>query len=131
MSSDMILLRPHHGMCLAFFVGYGYSDSFSAHMSALLDSLTPDTLIQLTVDTDAVCSACPNNLDGVCKTAQLVADYDRAVLSLCGLQDGQIIAFGRFAELVQTCVLSPDLRPTICGGCHWDGICGKQVSRWV
>ena len=32
-----VLLRPHHGMCLAYFKGEGYSDGFSAHMKEVLD----------------------------------------------------------------------------------------------
>lgn len=32
-----IPLRPHHGMCLAYFKGEGYSDGFSAHMQEMLD----------------------------------------------------------------------------------------------
>lgn len=27
-----VALRPHHGMCLAYFVGKGYSDGFTIHM---------------------------------------------------------------------------------------------------
>ena len=34
-----VLLRPHHGMCLAYFKGEGYSDGFSAHMKDVLDEL--------------------------------------------------------------------------------------------
>ena len=34
-----VLLRPHHGMCLAYFKGEGYSDGFSAHMKEVLDEL--------------------------------------------------------------------------------------------
>ena len=32
-------LRAHHGMCLAFFEGKGYSDGFTAHMRDILHSL--------------------------------------------------------------------------------------------
>lgn len=28
----VIPLRPHHGMCLAYFKGEGYSNGFTAHM---------------------------------------------------------------------------------------------------
>ena len=84
----------------------------------------------LTVGTDAMCAACPNNLDGVCRTADKVAGYDRAVLDLCGLEDGEVLAFGRFTALVQARVLAPGLRPGVCGDCQWDDICSIQPSRW-
>ena len=31
---DILKLRAHHGMCLAFFEGKGYSDTFTLHMEA-------------------------------------------------------------------------------------------------
>lgn len=130
MSSEVISLRPHHGMCMAYFAGYGYSDGFTAHMGALLASLTPETPVRLTVGTDDVCSACPNNQNGVCDKPQLVAAYDNAVLTLCGLREGEILPFGRFTELVQTRILSPGLRPSVCGCCQWNAICSEKKSRW-
>ena len=30
---SMICLRPHHGMCLAYFEGKGYSDGFTVNMT--------------------------------------------------------------------------------------------------
>ena len=32
----VIPLRPHHGMCLAYFKGEGYSNGFTAHMAEML-----------------------------------------------------------------------------------------------
>lgn len=117
-------------MCMAYFVGHGYSDSFSAHMAALLEELTPETPIRLTTATDAVCGPCPNNNGGLCSKPDLVAAYDRSVLSLCGLGEGYILSFGSFTRLVQERILAPGLRPAICGGCQWDSICSSQPSRW-
>ena len=42
-----VLLRPHHGMCLAYFKGEGYSDGFSAHMKEVLDELQKGMDVQL------------------------------------------------------------------------------------
>ena len=44
-----VLLRPHHGMCLAYFKGEGYSDGFSAHMKEVLDELQKGMDVQLYV----------------------------------------------------------------------------------
>ena len=130
MSSNPLLLRPHHGMCMAYFVGRGYSGGFSAHMAALLEALAPESPVRLTVGTDAVCAACPNNTDGLCDKPELVAGYDRAVLELCGLGEGYILSFGDFTALVQERILDQGIRREICGGCQWDGICSVQPSRW-
>ena len=129
--SGPVPLRPHHGMCMAYFVGYGYSDAFSAHMGAVLDALGPDSPIRLTVGADEVCAACPRVRGAGCEKEEGVAAYDRAVLSLCGLGEGQVLPFGRFTGLVQERVLAPGLRPSVCGGCQWNGICAKQPSRWA
>ena len=115
---------------MAYFVGRGYSDGFTYHMAALLGALSPDDLVRLTVGTDAVCAACPNDLGGVCRTADRVVGYDRAVLDLCGLEDGETLAFGRFTALVQNRVLALGLRPGVCGNCQWNAICSVQPSRW-
>ncbi len=117
-------------MCLAYFAGHGYDSRFTAHMEHLLTVLTPETRIRLTIGTDIVCAACPNNLDDVCHKPRLVAAYDRAVLSRCGLSEGQVLSFRRFTDLVGEHILAPGLRATICGGCQWNGICSSQPGWW-
>lgn len=116
---------------MAYFVGYGYSDAFSAHMAALLTELRPESLVWLTIGTDAACGPCPNNTEGSCNKPELTAAYDRAVLRCCGLAEGEVLPFGKFTALVQEKVLAPGLREKICGGCQWDGICSTQPSRWA
>lgn len=88
-----IPLRPHHGMCLAYFKGEGYSNRFSAHMQEMLDIFQKGAKIQLHADTDEICSACPNNEKGCCSSFSLVEAYDNAVLELCGLENGQIMSY--------------------------------------
>ena len=92
--------------------------------------LEPGSPVRLTVGTDAVCAACPNNVGGMCHKPELVAGYDRSVLELCGLGEGYILSFGDFADLVQERVLDQGMRREICGDCQWDGICSVQPSRW-
>ena len=42
-------IRPHHGMCLAFFIGNGYSNEFTAHMQEMLELFTKGADVCLTV----------------------------------------------------------------------------------
>ncbi len=119
-----IPLRPHHGMCLAYFSGHGYSAEFSAHMArqkAILEQENPDIL--LTVGADSICSACPNLRQGQCRTPDRVARFDRAVLDRCGLQERQVLPFRRFSALVRQQILTPGLRPQICWDCQWNTLC--------
>lgn len=45
----MICLRPHHGMCLAYFEGKGYSDGFTVNMQKMLEFFEKGADIELTV----------------------------------------------------------------------------------
>ena len=123
--AEATALRPHHGMCLAFFVGEGYSEGFSAHMGTVKRHLSEETPVRLTVGADVICAACPNNSGGVCENPALVAGYDNEVLRLCGLSDGQVLPYGVFRDLVHTRILAAGRRRGICGGCQWDALCGE------
>lgn len=118
-----IMLRPHHGMCLAYFKGYGYSDEFAVHMQKVQDYLKTDDIVHLAVETDIICSKCPNNINGACEKPELVARYDSEVLRLCNLSEGEELQFTEFFKLVQEKILEPGLRGEICGDCQWDEIC--------
>lgn len=125
-----IPLRPHHGMCLAYFKGEGYSNGFTAHMAEMLEIFLKGQKIRLHVDTDEICSACPNNREGQCTDLTLVEKYDNAVLEACGLADGEQLAFDDFTEKVQNQLLVTGKRKEICGDCKWNGICENEKSRW-
>lgn len=127
----VIPLRPHHGMCLAYFKGEGYSNGFTAHMAEMLKIFLEGKKIRLHVDTDEICSACPNNLGGHCEAGDKVAEYDNAVLEKCGLKAGQTLHFSEFTKKVQEKILAMDKRKEICGNCQWNSICEEQKSRWA
>lgn len=125
-----VLLRPHHGMCLAYFIGEGYSEGFSAHMERMLKVLETDAPVRLTVSADGICEACPNNRKGCCSSREKVEAYDRAVLEACRFREGQALSFLDFAGAVQKNVMDTGRRREICGGCQWSKICDHQESRW-
>lgn len=116
---------------MAYFIGRGYSDSFTVHMARLLEELTPDSPVCLTVGTDAVCGPCPNNCAGLCDKSELVAAWDREVLALCGLSGEDTLSFGDFTRLVEERIPEPGLRSGICGRCQWNDICASHPSRWT
>lgn len=124
-------LRPHHGLCMAFFQGKGYSDGFTAALaSRLLELEGTDRLVLLTVGTDAVCAPCPHNCGGICNAADKVASYDRHVLNRCGLEEHAVLPFSAFTRLVQERILDAGVRREICGSCQWDSLCSTVPSRW-
>lgn len=123
-------LRPHHGMCLAYFEGSGYSEGFTKHMQEMLELLETDRQVKLTAAVDEICSVCPNNVERVCKDSIKVKKYDCAVLEQCGISEGQELGFHEFALLVQKHIIASGRRTEICGDCQWDGICRNKKSRW-
>ena len=136
MEKKRIPVRPHHGMCLAYFIGKGYSEGFSAHMEKMLHILEQDVSIQLVVSLDEICSACPNHQfltdeenpgekKEICE-----ARYDHGVLEACGLTEGEELNFLEFAQKVQKKVIDTGLREKICGDCEWNEICSEKSSRW-
>ncbi len=125
-----VLLHPHHGLCFAFFEGKGYSDGFTANLAHFLDGLQAnDPDIRLTCSADQVCDACPNNRHGVCATQDKVEKYDRAVLSYCGLTEGDVLSYSSFAQTVQDKILNAGRRRDICGTCQWDEICSAHEDH--
>ena len=127
---SMVCLRPHHGMCLAYFEGKGYSDDFTENMQKMLEFLEKDAMVELTVAGDKICSVCPNLEAGICVSAELVKNYDNKVLKLCGLKAGEQISFRKFVDCVQEKILGSGKREEICGGCQWNEICSRKESRW-
>ena len=123
-------IRPHHGMCLAFFIGNGYSNGFTAHMQEMLDLFQKEANVKIVIKTDEICSACPNNCEGVCEAADKVKRYDQAVLDQCDLKEEQKLTFAEFTEQVQKKIIESGKREEICGDCQWNRICQEQPSRW-
>lgn len=55
-ASERILLRPHHGLCIGFFEGRGYSAEFVRHMTEVIAVLEAEDLeITLVTHCDALC----------------------------------------------------------------------------
>lgn len=126
----VLSLRPHHGMCLAYYQGYGYSEDFTRHTDQVMACLLENPTVRLTVSTDEVCSACPKNSGGRCINGDKVARHDWAVLEACGLSEGDTLPFLTFARLVQEELFDSGKRETVCRGCQWAHLC-VGPGRWA
>ena len=122
----VLSLRAHHGLCMAYFVGEGYSSGFKKHMAEVLQAVQPETPVRLAAGVDEICSACPHNCGGVCESPT-VDSHDRAVLQAYGLQKDQQLRFGEFTSLVQEKIIAKGLREEICGDCQWSSICAATL----
>lgn len=119
----MIDLRPHHGMCLFFFQGKGYSDAFTENMTKIKRALDANPLVRLTNEADAICSACPNNQNEICISLEKVNRYDSSVLELCSLEAGSVLSFQDLQQRIRRNILEAGKRPQICGDCQWNELC--------
>ena len=125
-SEKALKLRPHHGMCMAYFEGKGYSSEFTEHMAEVIGALQKGGKIVLAEEADEICLRCPNQKEGVCRTEEKVRAYDEAVLKFCGLREGQEIEGKEFFQAVRKNVLDSGRRAGVCGDCQWDAVCRKK-----
>lgn len=120
----MIRLRPHHGMCLYFFKGKGYSGNFVRNMTEYKELLEKeDPLITLTQGVDDICAKCPNNRSGVCTSIDKVNSYDAQVLKICGLKSETTMRYKNFSREVYETILITGKREKLCGNCRWNDLC--------
>lgn len=125
-------MRPHHALCLAFFLGKGYGGDFVAGMAEIERRLTakPDTPVLLVDGTDLICSKCPHNRDGVCESAEKAARYDAECLAACGLSAGRVLPWKELRRRVRENILSKrGARAKICSDCQWDPVCRAAACR--
>lgn len=116
-------IRAHHGMCLSFFQGKGYSGDFVENMVRMKAILAENPEIILMDGPDDICAACPYRLTETC--AEKASRYDREVLRRCGLSVGERLPYRDFSRKVIETILRPGKRAEICGDCQWSSLC-----RW-
>lgn len=122
----MLLLRPHHGMCLFFFEGKGYSKEFIDNMTYIQGELEKGSHIQLTLSGDVLCAFCPNLENNICNSKEKVLRYDQSVLDLLSLSENDILSFKDFSARISEEILRRNLREKICGDCQWNSICSAK-----
>ena len=122
-------LRPHHGLCITFFEGKGYSPEFIDNMTAVIRALQEASFVQLTASEDILCASCPNSHEHICVHDDKVRRYDEAVLAACNFDAGEVFSWRDFSDLIHTQILYADKLRTICGNCEWGTICQSKADR--
>ena len=123
-------LRAHHLLCMQNFTGHGYSAAFTAHMTALLQSLAahPETVVRLVGGCDDLCAACPHNMGGVCDSAEKVVRLDAGVCAAAGLAADSSGTWAELTALARTSILQTAEFDAICAACEWYHLC-KQLGE--
>ena len=121
--TEIYKLRAHHGLCLSFFKGFGYSDDFTENMYNVKRMLNSNPLISITDEADIICVSCPNNKGGICISDTKVKEYDRKVMKFCNISKNEVLQFCDFEKTVYNNILQKGKRCEICNNCEWDKIC--------
>ncbi len=126
--SEVLRIRPHHGLCTAFFRGEGYSGSFVENMAQITDLLgknDPDIII--TEGADDICKECPELWQGSCRSEKS-DKYDRMVLNICGFSYGERISWKEFSDIIRKRIIYPEKLDGICKDCRWFYICSDKST---
>lgn len=124
-TTSILTIRPHHGLCMQFFAGEGYSNAFVANMKTTLDWLNdnPDTPFMLLSETDIICGHCPNKIGNQCKTQEKVARYDRLCLQLCGFENISQTTWNIYSSAVKVNIIEAGKLDEVCSDCEWHSSC--------
>jgi hypothetical protein len=125
-------LRPHHLLCALGYRGKGYSDAFTANMTALVTHglhEDPATVVEITPGLDAICAPCPSNLGQVCTKQDQIAALDARHADRLGLRAGDRMTWAQARDLIRRRVAPGDLGQ-LCAGCQWLdlGLCESALA---
>lgn len=124
-------IRPHHGLCLSFFEGKGYSKAFVREMARIKAIADTEEVLEITFQGDDICKSCPNLTPQGCVTQSKVERYDREVAILCDLQEEMQLSFSEFLERVNTQIIQSGKLRQVCGDCEWMDLCEQRCKDLV
>ena len=125
-----IFLRPHHSLCIQFFIGKGYSEEFVRGMNRiiiLLKSRKADII--LTDRCDDICRFCPNRTENECCSEKKVQLIDKACLYKYGLAPGDRLTWSELEGLAKEKIITCGKLKAVCRDCQWYDICSVLSSR--
>ena len=140
----MIRIRPHHLLCIQNYIGYGYSEEFTAHMDEICKALKENPDIVIHKGCDDICTACPHNTkpsgslessgntkalqnsEGTCSSLEKVDRMDGLVLDFCGLNYDDVISWNEAATLAREKIFKAGRFDEICRDCQWYETCNRE-----
>lgn len=136
MSGDHpIRYRPHHFLCSLGFEGKGYSEGFTANMTAIvMGRLRAEggdaTVIEVTGATDDICAPCPKRRGRLCTNQDKIKTLDRAHAAALRLEPRESLTW-REAKVRIRAHVAPGSLKTLCAGCEWEayGMCEAALRR--
>jgi uncharacterized protein len=130
-----IRYRPHHFLCSLGFEGKGYSEGFTANMSAIVMGRLragggDATVIEVTGGLDDICAPCPKNRGHACEVQVKIDRLDATHGAALGVRAGDSLTWGQAQARIRDRVPPGSLR-TLCAGCEWEpfGMCEAALTR--
>lgn len=135
MSGRPVRYRPHHFLCSLGFEGKGYSEAFTANMTAIvmgrLRAQGGDaTVIEVTGAADDICAPCPKRRGNLCTSQDKIKVLDRAHAAALALAPRERLTWGEAKARIRRNVPPGSLK-TLCQGCEWEpyGMCEAALDR--
>lgn len=123
---ETIKIRPHHLLCLQFYVGRGYNENFVNNLNDIISNLNSNNYEIILVDgNDDICKCCPNLINNVCKDINKVKEYDKNILNLSHL-DYKQYKYDKVKDIIKRNIIDANINLNIiCKNCCWLTICNK------
>ncbi len=117
-------LRPHHALCIQNFRGNGYSSEFTDNMTTVIQFLEQNNpQIVLIPETDRLCSCCPHNQKGRCRSYGHVLELDHRFLQQIGLSVGTPITWKSLKNCAKNIINDKYRFQAVCHDCSWYEFC--------
>lgn len=133
--ADTLRYRPHHFLCSLGFQGKGYSETFTANMSAIVMGRLrapsgDDTMIEVVGATDDICAPCPKRRDALCTVQPKIERLDAAHSLALSLSPGDRLTWGEAKARIRANVPAGSL-VGLCAGCEWQpyGMCDAALEQ--
>lgn len=116
----MINIRPHHLLCIHGFQGKGYSDGFIKSMTHIVNEIknNKDIKLNITYNTDDICSNCPNKIeDNLCIGQEKIVSIDQGVIEALRLEE-RVYSYAEVVEKINNELTIAKFQE-ICSTCEW------------
>lgn len=130
-----VRFRPHHFLCALGFAGRGYSDSFTANMTGIVEGRLrapggDETMIEVVGGLDDICAPCPRRAGAGCSVQARIDRLDAAHAAALGLSPGDRLTWGEAQKRIRARV-RPGGLARLCAGCGWlaAGLCESALAR--
>ncbi len=127
--------RPHHFLCALGYEGKGYSEAFTANMSAIVigrlrTDAGDDVQIEVAEAADDICAPCPKRRDLGCAVQPKIDRLDISHAAALGLAAGDTLSWRDAKARIRTRV-APGSLGQLCAGCEWEplGLCEAALLR--